>query len=409
MHLKKFFSFFILLFSLIIFPLDIYGQEEFLGEIIYVDENKIVINNRFFKLNQNVDVIYKNQLGTQLISAEDIPLGVFGVAYLEDMTIKALEVSGRDYNTEKIIIKEILKIPEYIDKFHLSYDEKYLAYYSQEESQLIVKELATENIIWQKEVPISPAFSFNPQACEIIFTFIDEDFYGLASYNLLNNCEKFLIREPISNNEFINYFEIAPNGECIVFTTLSGLTDSQGYVSNIHLIDKKGYTLLVLNISNVYFISWSPDSSALAFSKYEEPNLETSQIGYYHLETNNCVLLEKEKHINQFNPAFYKDSNKLIFTHSENFIDKTVLYDLTSHQKVELFKDYNYISNFCWLDDKTLIYTYGDLPQIKIINLETKNTLKISEGYYPQVRNNILYFLKNDLTGNTYLYSYKTK
>ena len=78
------------------------------------------------------------------------------------MTIKALEVSGRAFNTEDITIQKILTIPEYIDKFHLSYDEKYLAYYSQEESQLIVKELATENIIWQGS-PISPALALIPK------------------------------------------------------------------------------------------------------------------------------------------------------------------------------------------------------------------------------------------------------
>ncbi len=409
MRLKKFFSFFILLFFLISFPLVIYGQEELLGGITHVDGNKLAINNRFLKIDPDIDVIYKNQLGTQLISVKDIPIGIFGVAHLEDMTIKALEVSGRAFNTEDITIQKILTIPEYIDKFQLSYDGKYFAYYSQEEGQLIAKEVATENIIWQKKLSISPAFSFNPQACEIIYTFIANDFYGLASYNLLNKSEKLIIKEPINNNEYINYFKIAPNGEYVVFTTLGGLADSQGYVSKIHLIDKKGNKISILDVSNVYFITWSPDSSILAFSKYEEQNLETSLIGYYHLETKNCVLLEKEKYINQFNPAFYKDSNKLILTYSENYIDKTILFDLTSKQEIELFEDYNYISDFCWLDDNTLFYTYGDLPQIKLINLDTKKALNISEGYNPQVLNNILYFFKNDLTGNTSLYSYKTK
>ena len=120
--------------------------------------------------------------------------------------------------------------------------------------------------------------------------------------------------------------------------------------------------------------------------------------------------MEKEKYINQFNPTFTKDGDKFIFTHSENFIDKAILYDLTFNQQIELFEDFNYISNFCWLDDNNLFYTYGDLPQIKLINLSTKETLNISDGYSPQViNNNILYFLKNDSAGNTYLYCFKNK
>ena len=126
MRLKKFFSFFILLFFLISFPLVIYGQEELLGEITHVDGNKLAINNRFLKIDPDIDVIYKNQLGTQLISVKDIPIGIFGVAHLEDMTIKALEVSGRAFNTKDITIQKILTIPEYIDKFQLSYDEIFL-------------------------------------------------------------------------------------------------------------------------------------------------------------------------------------------------------------------------------------------------------------------------------------------
>ena len=237
--MKNSFTLLIIIFFFICFALVAYGQEEIIGEITYVDSDELAINNTFLKIDKNSNIIYKNQLGSQLIATKDIPLGSFGVAHLENLTIKDLEVSGSALSSKEIVLQETLKVEESIDKFQLSYDGKYFAYYSQEKGKLMVKDVATDNILWQQDFSSAPVFRFNPHYCEIIYAFLDNSFYGLSSYNLLNNYEEILIQKPIANNEYINYFEIAPNGEYIVFTTIGGLVDSQGYVSQIQLINKK--------------------------------------------------------------------------------------------------------------------------------------------------------------------------
>lgn len=406
--MKKICSIIIFLLFFMGFNFVVHGQElEVSGKINFMGSDNIVINNTYLKIDDNTKVIYKNQLGTQLIKIEEIPLGAFGVAQIKDITIKNLEISGESINAEEIAAQEIFKIDEWIDKFQISYDGKYFAYYSNQEGKLIIKVISSGKIIWQKYFHKTPVFKFNPQSPEIIYSFNNNKFFGLESYNLLTNCNRIIMKTDELSNEYINYFEIAHNGEYFAYTTIDGSINSQGYVSKIQLIDTIGNSISVLDEANINFIIWSPDNSLLAFSKFEEPYLVTNQIGYYNLKTKKYSLLQKEKNSNQCNPIFTKDSSKIIYTVSENFIDKVLLYDLNTGNTIELFDDYNYITDFCWLDDNTLIYTYGATSQIKSINLNTKEALNIGKGYSPIVQNNVLYFLKNDLEGSTYLYLIK--
>ncbi|MDK2823109.1 MAG: hypothetical protein PWQ67_1156 [Clostridia bacterium] len=408
-NIKKFFSIFIIfIIFLNFFPSSLAAQEKKLifGEIKKINKNSILVDNKNYFLNTNPLIIFSDNLGSELITdLELIPEKIFGECTLdENNLIETIKISGKVIDLNNTLIKKIYEFNSSIYDFKLSSSGQYLAYYSWDTGLLNILNLNKKQIICQLplENPAFDWFSLN------ILTFSNtyENSYEIYNINVCTLEKKLIIREKISN-PIINNLSWSKNGNYLAYIILNGLPNSHGY-SQLKIVKKFGSNIFKENISDVNYISWSPQENYLAYSKFINSDLASSKVGIINISTNKVYMLPDDQI--QLNPIFTLDGNSLIYCDLNNLKQNIKKYSLITKKTEILFEEVKYVSNFSWLNQDQLVFTFGDLPQIKIYNIKYKKNLILDRGLSPLVLKNKVYFLKTDMENNkTSLYVYNNE
>jgi len=338
-------------------------------------------------------IIFRDKLGEQLINFEEIPENIDD-QYLIDQEneTKTIIISGRQKENEKIYSKKILDFKEAVYDFKISSNGKFIAYYSWDDGLLKIIDLSIKEIIWETTIK-HPTYAWHPHKPILAFSNSGETGYNISLFNPTNLNHKILLNNNEGLCQYINYLCWSPDGKTIAFTILEGLPDAHGYISNLNLIDELGRLTSLVNISDINFITWSPSGKYLAYSQFLQTDISASTISIFDVLTNKIIPFTKVD-TSQINPIFTPDGKYLLYCDINGLSEEINLYNLKEGKEKVLKNELRYVDDFCWLDNETLVYTFGDLPQIKLFNIKNKKSEVIGQGYSLVTINNLLYFLR---------------
>lgn len=362
------------------------------------EEGQIQLNERSIKLSPNLNVVYLDQKGQELIDLKDIPPNAFTRYFLNsNHVVENIEVSGRivtSNNNEKIDYVYVFN--ETVEEFKISPDEKYLAYTDYSRNNLTIIDLITKEVIWK----ISGEhiyYDWHPQENLLAYSITQDEKISIKLYNPETLQSKKIISMKEKNvnnyNRYINFLQWHPQGELIAYTVLEGFSNAHGCVSALNLVNLSGTINTLPQLNNINYFTWSSTGSFLAYSRFTETNPATSTLGIWDFTKNKNITIQ-ETNSNAHSPIFSSHDKYLIYCNLNGLMDNIIFYNLHSHKIDTIKEELRWIDNFQWLDEDTLVYTFGDLPQIKKFDIISGNTQVISEGFAPLTINKGLYFLK---------------
>lgn len=379
------------------------------GKIQKLSPTKIIVNEKIYNVTTNPLIIFKDSLGAKLISFNEIPDNINGLYKLNSNNeIIEIQISGREETINKKNIKKLYQFKENIFDFQMNYNGKLLAYFNWDENLLKIVNLDKKKIIWQTSLN-SPTYSWHPKKNVLAFSSSSIEGHKICLYYPNENKIQILLNKTNFTPFYINYIAWAPDGRKIAYTILEGVENAHGYISGLYIINNRGEITSLKNLSNVNFLTWSPTGKYLAYNQFRQTDISTSAVGIYDFTINKFLTLTRETET-EINPIFTPDEKNLIYTDISGITQHINIYNIEENKKVRLKDELKYIDNFSWLNKQTLVYSFGDRPQIKLYNINNNKSEILGYGFSPRTLNNYnsLFFLRNDLENHeTYLYLYE--
>jgi len=377
------------------------------GKIQKLSPTKVIVNEKIYNVTTNPLIIFKDSLGAKLINFNEIPDNINGLYKLNSNNeIIEIQISGREETINKKNIKKLYQFKENIFDFQMNYNGKLLAYFNWEENLLKIVNLDKKKIIWQTSLN-SPTYSWHPKKNVLAFSSSSIEGHKICLYYPNENKIQILLNKTNFTPFYINYIAWAPDGRKIAYTILEGVENAHGYVSGLYIINNRGEITSLKNLSDVNFLTWSPTGKYLAYNQFRQTDISTSAVGIYDFKINKFLTLTRETET-EINPIFTPDEKNLIYTDISGITQHINIYNIEENKKVRLKDELKYIDNFSWLNKQTLVYSFGDRPQIKLYNINNNKSEILGYGFSPRTLNNSLFFLRNDLKNHeTYLYLYE--
>lgn len=385
------------------------GEPNILSGTLHIDKNQnLILNEKKLDYDESLDIIYKDSLGSELISIDKIPENIYANCYLDEKgkIIKILLNEQKKELKQNDKVKKVLTLGKDIYDFKLSHNGKYIAYYSWQDQTLKIKNLMTGKSIWDKELN-SNLYDWHPEKNILLFAENESDYFTINTLDLSSLTSDTLLTKEDTHEQSVNFLKYSPSGKEIYFIALKGIPNAHGYTSTVNYLDNKNKVSSLGELPDVNYAVWSPSGNFLAYSQLRQTDIITSIVKLKNLTTDETVIPSSLDKCT-LNPIFTLDSKKLIYCDLDGIQQNIILYNLKNKNSNILNKEFRYVDNFCWLDNKTLAYTFGSIPQVKLFNIETQKSDTISEGLAPFTYENKLYFLKrNSKTKETDLFVYQ--
>lgn len=366
---------------------------EIKGIIDEIQANFISINGMELELSEDAVIIFSHTFGSELIEDSSlIPEKVFAQYKLnrEKKVQEIIFFNCYPLNSGNNKAEEIFYFTKEVDSYQLSWDEKYLAYYSGQLQLLTVIDLKEQKILWQNTTN-SPVYRWMPNKNILTFAKENNNQVVISNFHLSSLSEEQIFCIPYSPT-LIDTFWWSPQGNYLSLLVIKGLENAHGY-SELLLINTDGEPVFE-ETDHIHDLDWFINENYVVVSKYTEDDFSGNKIQLLNLKTKEKIPLSLTGEI-QFAPLVSINGKGIYYSIINGLYQEVFYYDLSTQKNEFIFRDLKYLNNFTWLNNEELVFTGGPQSQIVIFNTQRKDFDFLGIGFQPMVRENHLYFISS--------------